>query len=261
MKEELAKRYEPARPSSSAYAILGSAAISRPDATARPKFSIVIPPPNVTGRLHIGHALVNTLIDIVDALEAHERLQHALAARHRPRRHRHADGRRPRSCRSRASPASSSAATSSSRRSGSGRSSTAREIKDQLSRSAPRPTGPRERFTLDEGLSRAVREVFVKLYDDDLIYRDLAMVNWCPHCRTAISDVEVEHRERTNAKLYRIDYTVANADGGSARSPWPRHVPKQCSATPRWRSIRTTIATRTSSEAKCSCRSPTGASP
>ena len=60
----------------------------------------------------------------------------------------------------------------------------------------------RSRFTLDEGLSRAVRHVFVSLYNDGLIYKDLAMVNWCPNCRTAISDVEVEFRER-DAKVRR----------------------------------------------------------
>src|SRR5262249_5209760 len=69
----------------------------------------------------------------------------------------------------------------------------------------------RSRFTLDEGLSRAVRYVFVKLYEDGLIYRDLAMVNWCPCCRTAISDIEVEYRE-LNGKLWQIDYPVADSD-------------------------------------------------
>jgi valyl-tRNA synthetase len=81
------------------------------------------------------------------------------------------------------------------------------EIKDQLTRLGASADWSRERFTLDEGLSRAVRYVFVKLYEDGLIYRDLAMVNWCPRCQTAISDVEVEFRER-NGKLYHIDYHV-----------------------------------------------------
>ncbi|MFP5248116.1 MAG: valine--tRNA ligase, partial [Thermoanaerobaculia bacterium] len=69
----------------------------------------------------------------------------------------------------------------------------------------------RERFTLDEGLSRAVRYVFVKLYEDGLIYRDLAMVNWCPQCRTAISDVEVEFDER-HSKLYHVAYPVEGTE-------------------------------------------------
>lgn len=54
----------------------------------------------------------------------------------------------------------------------------------------------RERFTLDEGCSKAVREVFVKLYDEGLIYRGNRMVNWCPHCNTSISDAEVEYEEK-----------------------------------------------------------------
>ncbi len=85
------------------------------------------------------------------------------------------------------------------------------EIKDQLTRLGASCDWTRERFTLDEGLSHAVRYVFVKLYDDGLIYRDLAMVNWCPRCRTAISDVEVEFRER-NGKLYHVDYRVEGSD-------------------------------------------------
>src|SRR5206468_2500742 len=63
----------------------------------------------------------------------------------------------------------------------------------------------------DEGLSRAVRHVFVSLYHDGLIYRDLAMVNWCPNCQTAISDVEVEFRE-LNSKIYTIEYPIAGSD-------------------------------------------------
>src|SRR4029434_223877 len=65
----------------------------------------------------------------------------------------------------------------------------------------------RLRFTLDEGLSLAVREVFVRLYEEGLIYRAKAIVNWCPHCRTALSDLEVVHRE-TAGKLYHLAYPV-----------------------------------------------------
>jgi valyl-tRNA synthetase len=85
------------------------------------------------------------------------------------------------------------------------------EIKDQLTRLGASADWTRQRFTLDEGLSRAVRYVFVKLYEDGLIYRDVAIVNWCPNCRTAISDIEVEFRERAS-KLYHIDYPVEGSD-------------------------------------------------
>ena len=85
------------------------------------------------------------------------------------------------------------------------------QIIDQLKRLGASADWTRERFTLDEGLSRAVRHVFVRLYEDGLIYRDLAMVNWCPSCRTAISDIEVEYREQTS-KLYLIDYPLADSN-------------------------------------------------
>ncbi|MDP6620394.1 MAG: class I tRNA ligase family protein, partial [Nitrospinota bacterium] len=70
----------------------------------------------------------------------------------------------------------------------------------------------RERFTLDEGLSRAVREAFVSLYDEGLIYRDERLVNWCPRCETALSDVEVEHEE-VDGRLWRIRYPAADDPG------------------------------------------------
>ena len=70
----------------------------------------------------------------------------------------------------------------------------------------------RERFTLDEGLSRAVREVFVQLYEEGLIYRDDRLINWCPRCHTALSDLEVEHEE-FESKLYFIKYPFADGTG------------------------------------------------
>ncbi len=70
----------------------------------------------------------------------------------------------------------------------------------------------RERFTLDEGLSRAVREVFVQLYEEGLIYRDDRLINWCPRCHTALSDLEVEHEE-FESKLYFIKYPLSDGTG------------------------------------------------
>ena len=70
----------------------------------------------------------------------------------------------------------------------------------------------RERFTLDEGLSRAVREVFVQLYEEGLIYRDNRLINWCPRCHTALSDLEVEHEE-FESKLYFIKYLLSDGTG------------------------------------------------
>ncbi len=69
----------------------------------------------------------------------------------------------------------------------------------------------RERFTLDEGLSRAVREVFVRLYEEGLIYRGKRLINWCPRCQTALSDLEVKY-ESADSKLYYIRYPVKEQD-------------------------------------------------
>jgi valyl-tRNA synthetase len=211
MKEELAKRYEPSTFEQRIYANWESAGYFTPVADPeRPKFSIVIPPPNVTGRLHIGHALVNTLQDIVvrwkrmsgfntlwlpgtdhagiaTQMVVDRELQKQGISRFDLGRDRFVE------------------------KVWEWKEQHSTEIKDQLTRLGASADWTRERFTLDEGLSRAVRYVFVKLYEDDLIYRDLAMVNWCPFCRTAISDIEVEFRER-QAKLYHVDYPVEGSD-------------------------------------------------
>ena len=211
MKEELAKRYEPTEFEQRIYAFWEKGGyftpVQDPD---RPKFSIVIPPPNVTGRLHIGHALVNTLQDIIvrwkrmsgfntlwvpgtdhagiaTQLMVERQLEKEGVSRFDLGRDKFVE------------------------RVWQWKEQHSTEIKDQLTRLGASADWSRERFTLDEGLSRAVRYVFVKLYEDGLIYRDLAMVNWCPRCQTAISDVEVEFRER-NGKLYHIDYPVEGTD-------------------------------------------------
>jgi valyl-tRNA synthetase len=83
------------------------------------------------------------------------------------------------------------------------------KIIEQLKRMGASCDWSRERFTMDPGLSRAVREVFVSLYEEGLIYRGDYVINWCPHCHTAISDIEVEHQERDDL-LYYIVYKGAN---------------------------------------------------
>jgi valyl-tRNA synthetase len=176
----------------------------------RPKFSIVIPPPNVTGRLHIGHALVNTLQDIIvrwKRMSGFNTLwlpgtDHAgIATQLMVERQLAKEGI------SRFDLGRDKFVE----RVWQWKEQHSTEIKDQLTRLGASCDWTRERFTLDEGLSRAVRYVFVKLYEDGLIYRDLAMVNWCPNCRTAISDVEVEFRERSG-KLHHIAYAVEGSD-------------------------------------------------
>ncbi|HEY6839451.1 MAG TPA: valine--tRNA ligase, partial [Geobacteraceae bacterium] len=86
------------------------------------------------------------------------------------------------------------------------------QIIGQLKRLGASCDWERERFTMDEGLSRAVREVFVRLYEDGLIYRDNRLINWCPRCHTALSDIEVEHEEKAG-HLWHLRYPVVGAPG------------------------------------------------
>ena len=209
--EELSTRYEPKEIEERLYEFWEKGEFFTPLLDAeRPKFSIVIPPPNVTGRLHIGHALVNTLQDIVvrwKRMSGFNTLwlpgtDHAgIATQMIVERELAKEGIA---------------------RLDLGREkfvekvwewkeSYGHQIIDQLKRLGSSADWTRLRFTLDEGLAHAVRTAFVKLYDDGLIYRGIAMVNWCPHCRTAISDVEVEYEERAS-KIYHIDYPVADSD-------------------------------------------------
>ena len=211
MKEELATRYEPKNFEERLYKKWESEGYFTPVVDReRPKFSIVIPPPNVTGRLHIGHALVNTLQDIIvrwKRMSGFNTLwvpgtDHAGIATQMVVERKLAEQGLSRFDLGRDKFVE---------RIWEWKEQHSTEIKDQLTRLGASADWTRERFTLDEGLNRAVRYVFVKLYEDGLIYRDLAMVNWCPRCRTAISDIEVEFRER-NGKLYHVDYPIEGSD-------------------------------------------------
>ncbi len=175
-------------------------------------FSIVIPPPNVTGVLHMGHALNNTMQDILcryRRLKGYNVLwmpgtDHAgIATQNVVERKLAAEGRDRHTL---------------------GREKFIEEIWtwreeygsaiiNQLKRLGASCDWDRERFTMDDGLSRAVRTVFVRLYEQGLIYRGLYITNWCPRCRTALSDLEVEHEE-LDGHLYRIRYPLA--DGADA---------------------------------------------
>ncbi|MBI3812263.1 MAG: valine--tRNA ligase [Nitrospirae bacterium] len=172
------------------------------------RFSIVIPPPNITGSLHLGHALNNTLQDI---LVRRKRMQgyntlwlpgtdHAgIATQNVVERqlksegsHREALGRE-----------------KFIQRVWRWREESGRTIIAQLKRLGASCDWERERFTLDEGLSVAVRDVFVRLHQEGLIYRGERLINWCPRCETALSDIEVEHEE-VKGKMYYIKYPMAD---------------------------------------------------
>src|ERR1051326_7742494 len=183
MKQELAKRYDPAQFEQTLYERWERGEFFTPLLDAeRPKFSIVIPPPNVTGRLHIGHALVNTLQDIVvrwKRMSGYNTLwlpgtDHAGIATQMVVDRKLTERGISRFDIGREKFVEEIWKWKEQHRT---------EIKDQLARLGASADWTRERFTLDENLSRAVRHVFVRLYEDGLIYRDIAMVNWCPFCR------------------------------------------------------------------------------
>jgi len=172
------------------------------------RFSIVIPPPNITGSLHLGHALNNTLQDI---LVRWKRMQgfntlwvpgtdHAgIATQNVVERQLLAEGTNRESV----------GRAKFIERVWRWREQSGRTIISQLKRLGASCDWSRERFTLDEGLSAAVREVFVRLHQEGLIYRGVRLINWCPRCETALSDIEVEHEE-TNGKMYHIKYPFAD---------------------------------------------------
>jgi valyl-tRNA synthetase len=206
---QLAPQYAPAQVETRRYEGWIDAGYFTPDADGDgPAYTIVIPPPNVTGSLHIGHALDHTLID---ALIRRRRMQgyrtlwlpgmdHAgIATQNVVERElakeglsRHDLGREKFVERVWQWKASSGGA-----------------ILGQMRRLGDSVDWTRERFTMDEGLSRAVHTMFKRLFDDGLIYRAERIINWCPRCLTALSDIEVEHVEE-DGELISIRYGDGN---------------------------------------------------
>ena len=183
---------------------------AEPDAGKRP-FTIVIPPPNITGQLHMGHALDNTLQDIL----IRRRRMQGYSALWMP-------GTDHASIATEAKMVETLASEGTSKL-GIGREAYLKRawewkkqygdrIVEQLKRLGCSCDWERERFTMDEGLSAAVLHVFVKLYEDGLIYKGERIINWCPGCKTSISDIEVEYEERDGLFWY-IRYPIAGAPG------------------------------------------------
>jgi valyl-tRNA synthetase len=179
--------------------------------SAKPPFSIVIPPPNVTGVLHMGHALNNTLQDVVVRFKRMSGFNtlwlpgtdHAgIATQNVVERDLAKEG----------ASAESIGRDEFIKRVWEWKEKSGGLIIEQLMRLGASCDWSRQRFTMDEGLSRAVREVFVRLYEEGLIYRGNYIINWCPRCKTALSDVEVEHEE-TKGHLYYIKYPIAGSGG------------------------------------------------
>src|SRR6266496_3059572 len=179
-------------------------------AATRPVFTLLLPPPNVTGRLHMGHMLNQTQMDI---LVRWHRMRgfvalwlpgtdHAgIATQMMVERRLATEGKKRREL----------GREKFIERVWCWKKQYGSAIQEQMRRLGASVDWSREYFTMDENLSHAVREVFVRLYEQGLIYRGKYIVNWCPRCGTAISDLEVKH-EDVAGKLYEIRYPVVGSD-------------------------------------------------
>ena len=178
---------------------------------SKPHYSIVIPPPNITGQLHMGHALDNTLQDI---LIRYKRMSGFCTLWLPGTDH--------------ASIATEAKIVAAMREEGLTKEEIGREkflerawdwkekyggrIVSQLKKLGSSCDWSRERFTLDEGCSRAVKDVFIRLYEKGLIYRGERIINWCPHCLTSISDAEVEYEDQAGF-FWHIKYPFTDGSG------------------------------------------------
>ncbi len=182
----------------------------------RPVFTLLLPPPNVTGRLHMGHMLNQTQMDIIVRWHRMRGFltlwlpgtDHAgIATQMMVERQLATEGKKRRDM---GREAFIERVWEWKRQYGGA-------ITDQMRRLGASVDWDREYFTMDENLSRAVREVFVRLYEEGLIYRGKYIVNWCPRCETAISDLEVKHEE-VAGKLWEIRYPVIEKKNAALRA-------------------------------------------
>ncbi len=212
MKKELGKTYDPKEIEDRLYRKWEENKYFHAEADRSKKpFTIVMPPPNITGQLHMGHALDNTMQDI---LIRYKRMQGYNALWQPGTDH--------------ASIATEVRVIESLKEQGIDKQDLGREgflekawewreeyggrIIRQLKKLGSSADWDRERFTMDEGCSNAVQEVFIKLYEKGLIYKGSRIVNWCPVCKTSISDAEVEHEEQ-DGFFWHINYPVKGEEG------------------------------------------------
>ena len=215
--KELAKTYDPKQIEDRLYSkwIEKKYFHAEVDRTKKP-FTIVIPPPNITGQLHMGHALDNTMQDI---LIRFKRMQGYNALWQPGTDH--------------ASIATEARIVETLKKEGTSKEELGREkflerawdwkkeyggrIVSQLKKLGSSCDWDRERFTMDEGCNKAVTEVFTKLYDKGWIYKGSRIVNWCPVCNTSISDAEVEYEEQAG-HFWHIKYPFVEADGSISKT-------------------------------------------
>ena len=210
-KENLSKEYEPREVEDKWSRFWEDNNSFTPDAEDEgPSYSIVIPPPNVTGTLHMGHSLNITLQDILCRYKRQKGYNvlwvpgtdHAgIATENVVERHLAQEGISRREL----------GREKFIQRVWEWKQEYGDKILNQINKLGASVDWNRVRFTMDEGLSNAVREVFVKLYEDGLIYQGNYMINWCPRCQTALADLEVEHEE-TQGGLYHLRYPLADSD-------------------------------------------------
>ena len=212
MKKDLPKTYSPSSFEGRIYQEWCEKGLFTPKIDKKkPHYSIVIPPPNITGQLHMGHALDNTLQDI---LIRYKRMKGFCTLWVPGTDH--------------ASIATEAKIVEAMRKEGLTKEDLGREkflerawdwrakyggrIIEQLKKMGSSCDWTRERFTLDEGCSAAVRKVFQQLYDEGLIYRGERIINWCPHCKTSISNAEVNYEEQ-DGHFWHIRYPFVGGGG------------------------------------------------
>ena len=212
---DIPKQYDPSEAEQHHYARWEQGGYFAPEINRDPQatvFSIVIPPPNVTGSLHMGHALQHTMMDVLTRykrmcgfrtlwlpgmdhagistqLMVSRELKKEGVSRHDLGREKFVE------------------------RVWKWKSESGGQITKQMRREGASVDWSREKFTMDEDLSRAVREVFVSLYEEGLIYRGNRIVNWCPNDQTVLSDLEVQ-KDPQPGKLYYLRYPAKNGTGG-----------------------------------------------
>ncbi len=206
MNKELPKAYEAKNYEDKTYKLWEESGFFNPD-NLDPKgepFTIIMPPPNATGQLHVGHAV---MLAIEDLMIRYQRMQGKRALWLPGTDH--------------AAIATNAKVEQILKKEGTSKHEIGQEkfikrveefisesqgtIKNQVRKMGSSCDWSRERYTMDEGLTKAVQEMFVKMYQDDLIYQGERLVNWCPHCHSTLSDDEVEHKENQD-KLYWIKY-------------------------------------------------------
>ena len=212
MARELAKQYDPKEVEDRIYKQwLDGKYFHAKCEKDKPTYTIVIPPPNITGQLHMGHALDNTLQDILirfKRMQGYDTLwvpgtDHASIA---------TEAKIVEKMREEGLTKEDVGRDGFLERAWDWKKQYGGRIIEQLKKMGSSCDWDRERFTLDEGCNKAVKEVFVRLYEKGLIYRGERIINWCPHCKTSISDAEVEYEEQSG-HFWHLRYPFKDGSG------------------------------------------------